>query len=156
MKKKSFARGDLVEVDWAGSWALATYVEERPPSEPGGQVSHVARLRGERMDHSFSPQRIRAADVPRIATDLLRIAERLLVEEHDPMPVLTAARRLGVDLQGPAWSLAVRARTAAGGERDDAQLRRAIALIEDGRLTQSTGDLELDPNSDKILPRRRA
>lgn len=136
MKKKTFARGDLIEVDWVGSWTLATYVEERPPFETGGQVSHAVRLRGERMDRSFSPRRIRAADVQRLAADLLRTAERLLVEEHDPMPVLSAARRLGIDLRGSAWSLAVRARTAAGGKRDDVQLRRAVALIENGQLTE--------------------
>lgn len=150
MKKKSFARGDLVEVDWVGSWTLATYVEERAPFEPGGQVSHVVRLRGERMDHSFSPRRIRAADVSRLAANVLRTAERLLVEEHDPMPVLTAARRLGVDLRGPAWSLAVRARTAAGGERDEAQLRRAADLIESGRLAES------NDRPSVTTPRKRA
>src|SRR5262249_22876403 len=137
MKKKTFTRGDFVEVDRNGSWTLATYVEERPPGDPGGQVSHVVRVRGERMGHSinrglarplcagqagaspsphaasrefsFSPRRIREASAPRLAANLLRTAERLLVEEGAPMPRLSAARRLGVDLRGPAWALAVRA-----------------------------------------------
>jgi hypothetical protein len=136
MKKKTFNRGDLVEVDWVGSWTLATYVEEHPAMEPGGHTSHVVRMPGERMDHSFSPRRIRVANAPRLAANLLRTAERLLVEQGDPMPCLSAARRLGLDLRGPAWALAVRARAAAGGERDDAQLRRAATLIENGRVTE--------------------
>ena len=135
--KKTFSPGDLVEVVWAGSWALATYVEERAPFEPGAHVSHVVRMSGECMDHSFSPRQIRAVNVPRLAANLLRTAERLLVEERDPMPLLTAARRLGVDFQGDAWILAVRARAVAGGARDEKQLQRAVILIESGQLSAS-------------------
>jgi len=114
---------------------LATYVEERVPFEPGALVSHVVRIRGERMDHSFSPRRIRLVNVPRLAVNLLRTAERLLVEEGAPTPLLAAARSLGVDLQGDAWVLAVRARTSAGGARDERQLQRAALLIESGQLS---------------------
>jgi hypothetical protein len=146
MKKKSFTPGDLVEVDRDGSWILAAYVEEQPATEPGDHASHIVRVRGERRDHSVSPRRIRVAEVPRLAVHLLRTAERLLVEQGDPMPVLAAARHVGVDLRGPAWALAVRARAVAGGERDEAQLRRAAALIESGRLTP-------DPPTEP--PRRR-
>lgn len=128
--KETFSQGDLVEVVWAGSWVLATYVEERTPFEPGGPVSHVVRMRGERMDHCFSSRWIRLVNVRGLAANLLRTAERLLVEEGNPMPLLAAARRLGVDLRGEAWSLAVRAKAAAGGARDETQLRRAVALTQ--------------------------
>lgn len=60
----------------------------------------------------------------------LRNAQRLLLEEGNPFPVLEAARRSGVRTDSPPWELILQAREAVGGRRDEHQLEAAAALVE--------------------------